>query len=147
MRTEAPYEDLRPLLFSMLIIVTSFLPIFFLGAREGRLFNPLAFSKTFAMAFSTLLTLFLLPAIIAWVFKRNIAPADGPAESRYVRGYRRALVATNGGAVELDAADGSRLARFDVDGLPVWATAYLPDGDRVLVTRNGVIAVLDEVFA
>ena len=51
----------RPLLFSMLIIVTSFLPIFFLGAREGRLFNPLAFSKTFAMAFSTLLTLFLLP--------------------------------------------------------------------------------------
>ena len=84
----------RPLLFSMLIIVTSFLPIFFLGAREGRLFNPLAFSKTFAMAFSTLLTLFLLPAIIAWVFKRNIAPADGPTESRFVRAYRRALVGT-----------------------------------------------------
>ena len=78
----------------MLIIVTSFLPIFFLGAREGRLFNPLAFSKTFAMAFSTLLTLFLLPAIIVWVFKRNIAPADGPTESRFVAGYRRALGAT-----------------------------------------------------
>jgi Cu(I)/Ag(I) efflux system membrane protein CusA/SilA len=84
----------RPLLFSMLIIVTSFLPIFFLGTREGRLFNPLAFSKTFAMAFSTLLTLFLLPAIVAWVFKRHIAPADGPRESRFVRAYRRALVAT-----------------------------------------------------
>jgi Cu(I)/Ag(I) efflux system membrane protein CusA/SilA len=84
----------RPLLFSMLIIVTSFLPIFFLGAREGRLFNPLAFSKTFAMAFSTLLTLFLLPAIIAWVFKRHIPPADGPRESRFVAGYRCALVAT-----------------------------------------------------
>ena len=64
----------RPLLFSMLIIVTSFLPIFFLGAREGRLFNPLAFSKTFAMAFSSLLTLFLLPAIIVWVFKRQYRP-------------------------------------------------------------------------
>jgi Cu(I)/Ag(I) efflux system membrane protein CusA/SilA len=84
----------RPLLFSMLIIVTSFLPIFFLGAREGRLFNPLAFSKTFAMAFSTLLTLFLLPAIIVWVFKRPMAPADGPRESRFVGGYRRALVTT-----------------------------------------------------
>lgn len=84
----------RPLLFSMLIIVTSFLPIFFLGAREGRLFNPLAFSKTFAMAFSTLLTLFLLPAIIVWVFKRHIPPADGPKESRFVGGYRRALMAT-----------------------------------------------------
>lgn len=55
----------------------------------------------------------------------------------------RALVATNGGAVELDTGDGRRLAGFGVDGLPVWATAYLPDGDRVLVTRNGVIAVLD----
>jgi Cu(I)/Ag(I) efflux system membrane protein CusA/SilA len=84
----------RPLLFSMLIIVTSFLPIFFLGTREGRLFNPLAFSKTFAMAFSTLLTLFLLPAIIVWVFKRDIAPADGPTESSFVRGYRRALMHT-----------------------------------------------------
>jgi copper/silver efflux system protein len=84
----------RPLLFSMLIIVTSFLPIFFLGAREGRLFNPLAFSKTFAMAFSTLLTLFLLPAIIAWVFKRHVPPADPPAESRFARGYRRALTGT-----------------------------------------------------
>jgi Cu(I)/Ag(I) efflux system membrane protein CusA/SilA len=84
----------RPLLFSMLIIVTSFLPIFFLGAREGRLFNPLAFSKTFAMAFSTLLTLFLLPAIIAWVFERHTPPADGPTESRFVRGYRSALART-----------------------------------------------------
>ncbi|MGW4081878.1 WD40 repeat domain-containing protein [Streptomyces sp. NPDC004822] len=55
----------------------------------------------------------------------------------------RALVATNGGAVELDTADGTRLATLDVDGLPVWATVYLPDGDRVLITRNGVIAVLD----
>ena len=72
----------RPLLFSMLIIVTSFLPIFFLGEREGRLFNPLAFSKTFAMAFSTLLTLFLLPVVIVWVFKRDVAPADGRAGER-----------------------------------------------------------------
>ena len=66
----------KPLLFSMLIIVTSFLPIFFLGEREGRLFNPLAFSKTFAMAFSTLLTLFLLPIVIVWVFRRDTKPSD-----------------------------------------------------------------------
>ncbi len=79
----------RPLLFSMLIIVTSFLPIFFLGEREGRLFNPLAFSKTFAMAFSTLLTLFLLPAVIVWVFKRPVSAqpcrlrARAPSSGRY----------------------------------------------------------------
>ena len=81
----------RPLLFSMLIIVTSFLPIFFLGEREGRLFNPLAYSKTFAMAFSTLLTLFLLPVVIVWVFKRDVVPPD-VRESVFVRGYRAALL-------------------------------------------------------
>ena len=81
----------RPLLFSMLIIVTSFLPIFFLGEREGRLFNPLAYSKTFAMAFSTLLTLFLLPIVIVWIFKRDVKPAP-ERESVFVRMYRSTLV-------------------------------------------------------
>ena len=81
----------KPLLFSMLIIVTSFLPIFFLGEREGRLFNPLAYSKTFAMAFSTLLTLFLLPVVIVWVFKRDVVPPD-VRESVFVRSYRAALL-------------------------------------------------------
>ena len=84
----------RPLLFLMLIIVTSFLPIFFLGEREGRLFNPLAFSKTFAMAFSTLLTLFLLPIIIVWVFKggRTVLPQE--REGVIVSSYRAMLALT-----------------------------------------------------
>src|SRR5947207_15624517 len=61
----------KPLLFSLLIILASFLPVFFLEEREARLFDPLAYSKTFAMAFSTLLTLFLLPSIVLWIFKRE----------------------------------------------------------------------------
>jgi Cu(I)/Ag(I) efflux system membrane protein CusA/SilA len=84
----------RPLLFSMLIIVTSFLPIFFLGEREGRLFNPLAFSKTFAMAFSTLLTLFLLPVVIVWVFRKPGTASFEDRESAFARGYKRLLVRT-----------------------------------------------------
>ena len=84
----------RPLLFSMLIIVTSFLPIFFLGEREGRLFNPLAFSKTFAMAFSTLLTLFLLPVVIVWVFKRGARANKREQAGAFTRAYRSALTAT-----------------------------------------------------
>src|SRR6185295_11720936 len=62
----------HPLLFSLLIILASFVPVFFLEEREARLFDPLAFTKTFAMAFSTLLTLFLLPIIISWIFGREI---------------------------------------------------------------------------
>ena len=82
----------RPLLFSMLIIVTSFLPIFFLGEREGRLFNPLAFSKTFAMAFSTLLTLLVLPVVIVWVFKRGVPLKEERKDGRFVRSYRALLL-------------------------------------------------------
>src|SRR5215831_6830125 len=59
----------QPLLFSLLIILASFVPVFFLEQREARLFDPLAFTKTFAMAFSTLLTLFLLPIVISWIFR------------------------------------------------------------------------------
>ena len=84
----------RPLLFSMLIIVTSFLPIFFLGEREGRLFNPLAFGKTSAMAFSTLLTLFLLPIVIVWIFKHGAWTPPVETEGRFARGYRRSLTWT-----------------------------------------------------
>ena len=80
----------RPLLFSLLIILASFIPIFFLGEREGRLFDPLALSKTFAMGFSTLLTLLVLPAIIVWVFRKK-SPAPRLGESGFVRGYRRLL--------------------------------------------------------
>src|SRR5581483_11592113 len=80
----------RPLFFSLLIILASFLPVFFLEQREARLFDPLAYSKTFAMAFSTLLTIFLLPLIVLWIFKREI-PRRNFQESAAVRAYRAAL--------------------------------------------------------
>ena len=81
----------RPLLFSLLIILASFLPVFFLEEREARLFDPLAYSKTFAMAFSTLLTLFCcrsscldLQAGPAWrgaIFARAVAVRRVPVGS------------------------------------------------------------------
>jgi copper/silver efflux system protein len=80
----------RPLLFSLLIILASFLPVFFLGAKESRLFNPLAFSKTSAMAFSTLLTLFLLPIVMLWVFKGTVAKPHSRWELGFVGVYRAA---------------------------------------------------------
>jgi outer membrane protein assembly factor BamB len=54
----------------------------------------------------------------------------------------RVLVATNVGAIELDGATGTEIARYDVDGLPVWTGVYLRDGRIVLVTHNGVVVVL-----
>ncbi|HVJ29539.1 MAG TPA: efflux RND transporter permease subunit, partial [Gammaproteobacteria bacterium] len=84
----------RPLLFSLAIILASFLPIFFLGEREARLFDPLAYSKTFAMGFSTLLTLLLLPILIVWIFKHGAPEAKRGSGSAWVHGYERLLRAT-----------------------------------------------------
>jgi copper/silver efflux system protein len=85
----------KPLLFSLLIILASFLPVFFLEQREARLFNPLAYSKTFGMAFSTLLTLFLLPIIVVWVFKPETGPQRDSALRRMLRN-RTAVMAVSG---------------------------------------------------
>ncbi len=89
----------RPLLFSLLIILASFIPVFFLEAREARLFNPLAYSKTFGMAFSTVLTLALLPIIVMWIFRSGSAHEGSSTapksfrDSVFVRMYRSSLVA------------------------------------------------------
>ncbi|MEO8256250.1 MAG: CusA/CzcA family heavy metal efflux RND transporter [Acidobacteriota bacterium] len=81
----------KPLLFSLLIILASFLPVFFLEEREARLFDPLAYSKTFAMAFSTLLTIFLLPIIVVWIFKKDQRVRRDFRESAAIRAYRSVL--------------------------------------------------------
>jgi copper/silver efflux system protein len=81
----------KPLLFSLLIILASFLPVFFLEQREARLFDPLAYSKTFAMAFSTLLTIFLLPVIVLWIFRRESTTRRSFQESLAIKTYRAAL--------------------------------------------------------
>jgi len=84
----------KPLLFSLLIILASFLPVFFLEVREARLFDPLAYSKTFAMAFSTLLTLFMLPIIVVWIFEREAAVSEvRRASVQRALKYRYALLA------------------------------------------------------
>jgi len=55
----------RPIFFAMLIIILAFVPVFALSGQEGKLFRPLAFTKTFAMAGSTLLAVTLVPALCA----------------------------------------------------------------------------------
>jgi hypothetical protein len=57
-------------------------------------------------------------------------------------GDGRILIATNTGALELDTVDGSLLGRGDVDGGPVRAGAYLPSGERVLMSHSGTLLVL-----
>src|SRR5579875_942421 len=54
----------RPLFFSLIIIIVSFLPVFLLEAQEGRMFKPLAYTKTFAIVFSSLLAITVVPILM-----------------------------------------------------------------------------------
>ena len=72
---EAAKEVGPSLFFSLLVITVSFLPIFALGAESGRLFKPLAYTKTFAMAAASLLAITLVP-IMMLAFLRGKIPAE-----------------------------------------------------------------------
>ncbi|EEF61619.1 efflux RND transporter permease subunit [Pedosphaera parvula] len=64
----------RPLFFSLLVITVSFLPVFSLTGQEGRLFRPLAFTKTFAMFFASFISLTLAPVLMVLLVRGRIAP-------------------------------------------------------------------------
>jgi copper/silver efflux system protein len=64
----------RPLFFSLLVITVSFVPVFSLEAQEGRLFRPLAFTKTFAMFFASILGVVLVPVLMTWLIRGRITP-------------------------------------------------------------------------
>ena len=81
-----------PLFFSLLIITVSFLPVFALQAQEGRLFSPLAFTKTYAMAAAAGLSVTLVPVLMGYFIRGRIRPEhDNPINRALLRAYRPAL--------------------------------------------------------
>jgi Cu(I)/Ag(I) efflux system membrane protein CusA/SilA len=66
----------RPIFFSLLVITVGFLPVFTLEGTEGRLFAPLAYTKTFSMAFAAILSVTLVPAIAATFIRGKIRHED-----------------------------------------------------------------------
>jgi len=77
------------LFFSLLIITVSFLPVFTLEAEEGRLFAPLAYTKTFAMAGAALLSVTLVPLLMIWLIRGRILPeAKNPVNRALIAVYR-----------------------------------------------------------
>ncbi len=77
------------LFFSLLIITVSFLPVFTLESQEGRLFSPLAYTKTFAMAGAALLSLTLVPVLMMLFIRGKIMPeAKNPVNRLLIWVYR-----------------------------------------------------------
>jgi Cu(I)/Ag(I) efflux system membrane protein CusA/SilA len=86
---EAAVEVGPALFFSLLIITVSFLPIFALEAQEGRMFKPLAYTKTFAMAAAALLSVTLVPALmLLFVRGRMISEHRNPVNRLLIWIYR-----------------------------------------------------------
>ena len=73
------------LFFTLLVITVSFLPIFTLEAQEGRLFKPLAFTKTYAMAISSILAVTVVPVLMYWFVRGRILSEERHPVSRFLR--------------------------------------------------------------
>jgi Cu(I)/Ag(I) efflux system membrane protein CusA/SilA len=124
--TEAMVEMGRPLFFSLLVITVSFVPIFALTGREGRLFGPLAFTKTVSMAWAAVLAITLTPALAVLFLKGNFVSEDRHLISRllhrlyepvvdFVVRWRRSTVAV---ALLLVAATAPIAAKIPSEFMP-----------------------------
>lgn len=92
--TEASVEVGPALFFSLLVITLSFVPVFSLEAQEGRLFSPLAFTKTYAMAAAAGLSVTLIPVLMGYLVRGRIPhEASNPVNRVLMAAYRPVLEA------------------------------------------------------
>jgi len=89
---QAAFQVGRPIFFAMAIIILAFLPVFALTGQEGKLFHPLALTKTFAMAGATLLGLTLVPVLCSWLVRGPFHSEQDNFVMRFLMGiYQPAL--------------------------------------------------------
>jgi Cu(I)/Ag(I) efflux system membrane protein CusA/SilA len=117
---EAAVEVGPALFFSLLIITVSFLPIFALEAQEGRLFKPLAFTKTFTMAAGALLSVLLVPALMMVFVRGRIIPEHKNPVNRFLIWAYRPIIRL---ALRFKAA--TILVAVVVLGMSLWPASKL----------------------
>src|SRR5580765_5815378 len=82
----------RGVFFSTIIIVTSFLPVFLLSGQEGKLFHPLAFTKTFILIVDALLVITLAPVLISFFMKGKFRPESANPINRVLERIYEPLI-------------------------------------------------------
>jgi Cu(I)/Ag(I) efflux system membrane protein CusA/SilA len=82
----------RPIFFSMAIIILAFVPVFALTGMEGKLFHPLAFTKTFAMVGSTIIAVTLVPVLCTFLIGGRLHPEDHNPVMRLLQGIYRPVL-------------------------------------------------------
>ena len=158
--------EVGPSLFISLLIVTlSFVPVFALQAQEGRLFHPLAWTKTLAMAAAALLSITLVPVMMGLVIRGRVRPeAANPVNRLLIRAYRPVIRAvlrhrwlTIAGAATLLALTALPWARLGSEFMPPLHEGSVVDmpslfpgigaaqAKQVLVQRDRALAAVPEV--
>ncbi|MEZ5345935.1 MAG: CusA/CzcA family heavy metal efflux RND transporter [Pyrinomonadaceae bacterium] len=155
----------RPVFFSMAIIILAFIPVFALEGREGKLFHPLAFTKTFAMIAATVIAVTLVPVLCTFLLRGKMHAEDSNPVMRFLQKlYKPALVTALknrlvaviiaavlfGGAVYLAVGIGSEfmpnLNEGDLMYMPVTDPAISMDEALKLIQKQDeIIASFPEV--
>jgi Cu(I)/Ag(I) efflux system membrane protein CusA/SilA len=153
------------LFFSLLIITVSFLPVFTLEAQEGRLFAPLAYTKTFAMAGAAILSVTLVPVLmLLFIRGRIMAEARNPVNRVLIALYRpviawvlkwkKATIALAVAVLAVTVVPASRLGSEFMPTLNEGTLFYMPTGlpsmsvtkaAELLQTQNKIIKSFPEV--
>ncbi len=123
---DAARELARPIFGSLLIVAVSFLPVFALQAQEGRLFHPLAYTKTFAMTAAAILSVTVGPALMVLFIRGRIRPEKAnPINRAAIAAYRPVLTAALrrrgwvlGGALVLVLATAWPFSRLGSEFMP-----------------------------
>jgi Cu(I)/Ag(I) efflux system membrane protein CusA/SilA len=90
--TNAAQEVGKPVFFGLLTTIIGFIPVFVLTGQAGRLFRPLAFTKTFAMAGAALIALLLLPTLCYYLLRGKLKPVEeNKATQLLYKGYKPAI--------------------------------------------------------
>src|SRR5437773_9778771 len=84
----------RGVFFSTIIIITSFLPVFLLTGQEGKLFGPLAYTKTFIMIVDALLVVTLAPVLISFFMRGRFRPESANPVNRFLERLYEPLIKT-----------------------------------------------------
>jgi len=90
--TESAVEVGPALFFSLLIITVSFIPVFTLEAQEGRMFAPLAFTKTYAMAAAAILAVTLVPVLMGYFIRGKVLPEKANPVNQFIVACYRPLL-------------------------------------------------------
>jgi copper/silver efflux system protein len=153
------------LFFSLLIITVSFLPVFTLEAQEGRLFAPLAWTKTFSMAAAAFLSVTLVPVLMLLFIRGRIRPeAENPVNRFLIRIYRpiiagvmnwkKATIAAAVVVLAISIVPASRLGSEFMPTLNEGTLFYMPTtlpglsvtkAAELLQTQNKIIKSFPEV--